>query len=89
MAKSKTTNKKLSWFKQCTFISPTEEGHTVQTAWVPEKFAKVGRKVYFGKKTKTPERIWEVTVAGDKRISSDYLAEHERDYLTQREASDI
>jgi len=52
-------------------------------------FAGVGRTVYFGKKTSTPDRVWTVTGVSDPSISGAYLLEHERDYKTQREASDI
>jgi len=85
----RSKQKSTTWFKQCTFASPAEKGKTVQVAWVPEKFAVVGKQVYFGKKTQTPERIWTVTKASARRVSNKYLTEHERDYLTQREASDI
>lgn len=82
---------KQTWYKQCTLSSPAADGSGkhVQVAWIPEQFAVVGRKVYFGKKTASPERIWEVDSASDNRISGDYLGERERDYLTQRAASDI
>lgn len=59
------------------------------TAWIPESFAVKGRVVYFGKKTDKPERFWTVDNTPDGRITGEYLGEHERDYLTQREASDI
>lgn len=85
----KTKNKnETTWFKQCHFASPSEGGELQHIAWIPEHLAVVGKKVYFGKKTDKPDRLWTVTsVSG--RISGDYLSEHERDYLTQREASDI
>lgn len=84
MAKSNKT----IWYKQCTFKSPTERGEFVHTAWIPEKFAVEGRRVYFGKKTDTPDRIWTVSAVGGRQ-SGDYVAAHERDYRTQRQASDI
>ena len=85
MAKSK----KQGWYKQCTFRSPSEGGEFVQTAWVPERFAVEGKRVYFGKKTSSPDRVWFVASAGNKRLPGDYVAERERDYKTQRQASDI
>lgn len=82
-------DKKTAWYKQCTFRSPSANGFLVHTAWIPEQFAVEGRKVYFGKKTARPDRIWTVTAAGGHRIPGEYLATHERDYKTQRQASDI
>lgn len=79
---------KTEWYRQCTFESPTDKGKTVSTAWIPENLAVVGKKIYFGKKTKTPERLWTVTSVGGRQ-SGDWLTEHERDYLSQRKASDI
>ena len=76
-------------YKQCVLRSPTEGGETVHTAWIPAEYAKEGKTVYFGKKTATPDRLWVVSAVGDPAISGTYLGEHERDYLTQRKASDI
>jgi len=89
---AKTSKKqKARWYKQCTFNQPTEQGHRVHTAWIPEKLAVVGKKVYFGKKAEKPEPelLWTVSSVSDGRVSEEYLIEHERDYTTQRQASDI
>lgn len=63
----------------------------MHTAWIPEKLAVVGKTVYFGKKEEEPEPdlLWTVASVSDGRVSEEYLAEHERDYKTQRQASDI
>ncbi len=87
MAKSKS--KKSIFYKQCSFTSPTEGGEMHQTAWVPVQFAVLGKSVYFGKKTDSPDRLWTVTSVPDTGKSGEYLGAHERDYLTQRGASDI
>lgn len=87
--KKKTVNQaKVVWYKQCHFTSPTQDGYKCKTAWIPEHLAVVGKKVYFGKKTDNPERFWEVQSAGG-RMQESVLRERERDYLTQRQASDI
>ncbi len=78
-----------TYYKQCTMTSPTAEGQMVRTAWIPEKFATQDRVVYFGKKTSKPDRLWKVVSVPESRISHEYLVEHERDYKTQRSASDI
>ncbi len=85
----KKKSKKNMWYRQCTLTSPTEDGKMCQIAWIPEKFAVKGRVVYFGKKTASPKRFWTVVSAPAARKSGAYLGEHERDYLTQRQASDI
>lgn len=80
---------KTTWYRQCTYTSPNEDGGvTTGTAWIPENLAVVGKTIYFGKKSDKPERLWTVEGVGS-RISEEYLREHERDYLSQRDASDI
>lgn len=76
-------------YRQCTYKAPN--GLT-EIAWIPEKLAVVGKKIYFGSKTKTPETLWEVVSVSEGphgRLPESYLRAHERDYKTQREASDI
>lgn len=73
-----------TYYKQCEMRS----GDVVQIAWIPERFAEVGRQIILGKRTPDAPR-WTVTVVADMRLAGSYLAEHERDYKTQRQASDI
>ena len=80
---------KVIFYKQCRFASPTENGVMGHIAWVPEKFAELGRVVYFGKKRSNPDRYWKVTQVSNHRVPEDYLIRHERDWKTQRQASDI
>ena len=86
---AKKTKKSETFYKQCHLTSPTEGGEMHKTAWIPESFAVKGRIVYFGKKTDKPERLWTVVNSPSTRKSGEYLGAHERDYLTQRQASDI
>lgn len=76
-------------YKQCTYKRPLPTGDLVEIAWLPEKLAVIGKKVYFGKKTKAPEELWEIASVSDNRLPESYLLNHERDYKTQRQASDI
>ena len=78
----------MIYYRQCRMTSPTEEGHTEQVAWIPEQFAVEGKQIYFGKKTDNPDRLWTVNEVGTRK-SEDYVKAHERDYKTQRNASDI
>ena len=80
---------KQLWYKQCTYRTPTENGEMVETAWLPESLAVKGKKIYFGKKTDTPSVLWTITSVSDGRLSEEYVRNHERDYKTQRQASDI
>ena len=82
-------SKREVMYKQCVLRSPIDAGEMVHVAWIPAMFAGLGRSVYFGKKTATPDRLWTVTGVSDPSISGEYLLEHERDYTTQRQASDI
>lgn len=82
---------KEEYYKQCTFQTPTADGFTQSTAWIPEHLAVKGKTIFFGKKSDRTEetRLWTVVSAGDQKFSGSYLQAHERDYKTQREASDI
>lgn len=75
-------------YKHCTMRRPASNGTLVEIAWIPEKFAEVGRKIILGKKTPGAP-IWEVSQVSDLRLPESYLLDHERDYKTQRQASDI
>lgn len=77
------------WYKQCTYETPTGEGSKkVDVAWIPEKLAKVGKKIYFGKRTDAPTELWTVTSVGGRQRES-FLVEHMMDYKHQRKVSDI
>ena len=80
---------KQEFYKQCTYETPTDGGVTRGISWIPEDKAVVGKQIYFGKKTDKPERIWTVVSVGDVKFDGEYLQKHERDFMTQREASDI
>ena len=62
---------------------------TVQVTWLPTKFARKGHFVKLKSDDGTWEDGWEVVETWGAPRSSAYVAEHERDYLKQREASDI
>ncbi len=77
------------YMKQCHFIR-TVHGRTVNLiAWIPEKFAIKDKIV----KLKMGEEYWVdgwvVDAVGNSRTKSTTASERSRDYLHQREASDI
>lgn len=81
-------------YRQCTFRTPVEHAdgsgvYTESTAWLPEKVAVVGKHIYFGQKTSDPEKMWKVMTVSSHSQPESYVKAHERDYKTQREASDI
>ena len=81
-------SKKEEWYRQCKFEVPTETGKKLDVAWIPEKFAKVGKKIYIGEKRPNPEEIWVVTHVFDRKSES-WLVERQMDYKHQRKMSDI
>lgn len=72
-----------TYYKQCTLKRGTEG----DTRWIPEKFAKVDQYIKV-KRDGVEEDGWQVLSVGARR-DGQYIMEHERNYLTQREASDI
>lgn len=61
---------------------------TEQVTWLPTKFARKGKVVKLKGEDGTWTDGWEVTEVWEVR-SSEEVRERERDYLKQREASDI
>jgi hypothetical protein len=70
----------MDYYKQCTM----KKGLGVQTAWIPEEFAKVGKYLRI-----EDDNGWEVISAGTHRMSGQYLVDHEREYLRHRKVTDI
>lgn len=69
----------MDYYRQCTLT----KGQTSEVAWIPEKHAVLNKYLRIG-----DDNGWQVTSVGGRK-NGDYLKEHERDYLTQRRASDI
>lgn len=75
-----------TYYKQCTLTN--QANMQTQIAWIPEKFAELGRRLILGKREPGAPQ-WQVMMVSDMRLEGSYLADHERDYKTQRQASDI
>lgn len=73
------------FYKQCTL----KKGTSGEVAWIPEKFAVLDKYLLIDSKEPGDQNGWQVTAVGTNRVDGAYLKEHERNYLTQREASDI
>lgn len=77
-------------YRQCRFRKPheTEPGVFVESvAWLPEKLAVEGKTITF--KDDPKKSLWTVMSASDISQPESYVKAHERDYKTQREASDV
>lgn len=72
------------FYRQCTL----ERGTQGDVAWIPEQYAVLDKYLRI-KKDGDDENGWKVVTVGASRVDGAYLKEHERNYLTQREASDI
>ena len=85
-------SKKDPYYRQCRYETPVENGKKVDTAWLPEKLAVVGKKIYFGKKKKSSEEsrtLWTITAVYSIRKKESWLIKHQMDYKHQREMSDV
>lgn len=74
-------------YTQCIYTQPVTSNTNairVGTAWIPTQFAKVGKKIRIDGK----DGVWTVTGVGSTK-SKEYAERASRDYLKQREASDI
>ena len=77
----------MSGYTQFYIQCQLARGSARQTAWIPEKFARLGRHVRLTEGTWS-EDGWQVTGIGT-RLAEDYVRERSRDYLQTRKASDI
>lgn len=79
---------KQRWYRQCRFEIETEGGRKVDTAWIPEKFAQVGKRIYLGEKRPDPEEVWTVTAVFARRPES-WVVDRQMDHRHQRKVSDV
>lgn len=73
------------FYKQCTLKSGIRWYHS----WLPETLAVKGKTVQFKNGLGHWGYNWKVISVGKVRLSEEYVKERERDYLNQRDASDI
>lgn len=76
-------------YYQCKMEKIWSDKKSVQTAWIPGGFAKVGGYVNLRDAKGHWEDGWMVIEVGHIAASWDEVNERGRDYLKQREASDI
>jgi len=85
---------KTVYYRQCRYEQKhpdKKRGKRWDVAWIPEKFAKIGRTIYFGEKRKDvpKEELYVVILVGDNRRSAEWLHGKQNADKKQRKASDI
>lgn len=75
------------WMRQCRFHT-VERPMKIETAWVEERYAKVGKRVWFKDVSDTPDEVWEVVEVFARRRQSE-VTKHAMDHAHQRKASDV
>ncbi len=83
-------SKKDHWYRQCTYETQTEQGKKVDVSWIPETLAKVGKKIYFGKKTDSPGELWEITSVGERHfwVNDNKNYKHQRKTFNEENLND-
>ncbi len=81
-------SKKDPFYRQCRFETITGSDKKVDTAWIPDKFAQVGKKIYIGRKRPDPKEIWKITHVFARRPES-WVVARRMDHKHQREVSDV
>lgn len=81
--------KQETLYKLCDLSRETRDGKYVDVAWIPEKFAAVGRVI--GIKNADGEWVegWRVDTTSENSRPGSYLNERSRDHCKTRDASDI
>jgi len=59
------------WYRQCTFGKTLSEGRSTQTAWIPEKFAKLGDVLKFKNDDGTWDDGWVVELVGSRKTAKE------------------
>jgi hypothetical protein len=78
---------KIKYYVQCRMEKKTDTGTKIHVAWIPEKFAQVDRWIKL-KLDGVWENHWRVAETWEKKDEA-YVLGQERDYLHQRDVSDV
>ncbi len=82
---SKKNSKKVEHYRQCRLRKKiAEETYSTDTAWIPERFAKVNKYI----KIKKDPGVWQVVKVFGRKKAEDIEAQ-EMDYKKQRKVSDV
>lgn len=80
--------KKTEYYVQCELRKPAETGTFTDTAWIPAKFATVGKTIRIKRDDDTWDDGW-IVVRTYSKIEADKIEAGERDHLKQRKVSDV
>lgn len=81
-------SKKTEYYVQCELNKRVGGGILHDVAWIPERFAVIGKQIKIKRDDGTWDDGWTVTKTYSK-IEADKIEGCERDHLKQRKASDI
>lgn len=73
------------FYRQCTLT----KGNSKTVAWIEERGAKVGQQVQLVDDGNESIEWWDVVEVGTTRLHKSWVKKHERNYLKQRQMSDI
>lgn len=78
-------------YRQCVLTKPLDHkhysdtpGYSTRTAWIPSKFAVVGKVLRLG-----DDDGWTVAAAGKDAMSEEFVMQRRDDYRYQRRVSDV
>ena len=81
---------KKVYYHQCKMRKSTGTNSSIwDVAWIPEKFAKIGKHIRIKQENGTWDYDWEVMKVGDTKKEESRLIAGERDYKNQRKMSDV
>jgi len=66
----------------------SENSHKIRVAWIPERYAKIGKYIKLKIENDVLEDGWEV-ISADSKTKAEEIELCSRDYLKQRKASDV
>jgi len=73
----------MIYYRQCKL----QRGNGIKVAWIPEEFAHIKKYIKIKEEDKWVDG-WQVVEVGIRQ-TEDHVLGHERDYVHQREVSDI
>ena len=79
----------MEFYYQCEMKKKINDtSYIVDVAWIPAKFAKIGKWVKIKQENGTWDDGWQITYVGAKQ-KEEIVKDRERDYLNQRGVSDV
>jgi hypothetical protein len=76
-------------YKQCGLSKQLEDGVATQVAWIPVKFAEVGKYLKLDNEPADFQDGWRVEDVTEPAVEEHILVKNSQDYKKTRKASDI